>query len=197
LDPLGRKVSRVSDAVGRPQSLTNALGQAVQYQYSPLNQVNQITDPLNGLTAFTYDANGNLLTLTDALGSSHKTTYTYDNMDRVATRKDALPQNPAEIYQYDLNGNLKQFTDRRTKVTTFQYDKLNRRIFAGFGPTAAPPYDSTITYTYDAATASFKQSIRHPGRSHAAMTVWTGSLRKCHPKAPLVMAMTPRDAERA
>lgn len=36
------------------------------------------------------------LSLTDA--KNHVTTYTYDNMDRAATRKDAL--NRTESYQY-------------------------------------------------------------------------------------------------
>jgi YD repeat-containing protein len=147
-DPLGRTLSKVADAVGRTQSITNPLGQTAAYQYTPLNQIAQITDPLNGQTSLTYDPNGNLLTLVDALGSTHTTTYTYDNMDRVATRKDALGN--SESYQYDLNGNLTQFTDRRGKVTTFQYDAVNRRIFAGFGTTAGPSYESTINYSYDA-----------------------------------------------
>jgi len=148
VDPLGRKFSRISDAVGRAQSLANALGQTAQFQYGPLNQVTQITDPLNGKTSLTYDPNGNLLTLTDALGTTHTTTYTYDNMDRLATRKDPLGN--SESYQYDLDGNLFQFTDRRGKIATFKYDAVNRRIFAGFGTTAGPPYESTITYSYDA-----------------------------------------------
>jgi RHS repeat-associated protein len=148
LDPLGRKFNKVSDAVGRIQTSTNAMGQAVQYQYSPLNQVTQVTDPLNGQTSLTYDPNGNLLTLTDALGSGHVTTYTYDSMDRPATRKDPLGN--SESYQYDLNGNLVQFTDRRGKVATYKYDALNRRIFAGFGSQPGPPFESTITYSYDA-----------------------------------------------
>jgi RHS repeat-associated protein len=149
VDPLGRKFSRVSDAVGRARSLTNTLGQTAQYQYSPLNQVTQVTDSLNGQTSLSYDPNGNLLTLTDALGSGHTTTYTYDNLDRVATRQDPL-HDPLESYQYDKNGNLTQFTDRRGKVTTFQYDAVNRRTFIGFGTQAGPTYESSITYTYDA-----------------------------------------------
>lgn len=80
--------------------------------------------------------------------NSHTTTYTYENMDRLATRTDAL--NRAESYQYDQNGNLSQFTDRRGKVTTYMYDNLNRRIFAGFGTQAGPTYESTINYTWDA-----------------------------------------------
>jgi len=43
-----------------------------------------------------------------------------------------------------------QFTDRRGKVTTFSYDGLNRRTFAGFGTQAGPIYESTVTYSYDA-----------------------------------------------
>jgi YD repeat-containing protein len=43
---------------------------------------------MGGATSFTYDANRNLLTLTDAL--NHTTTYTYDTMDRVETRTDPL-----------------------------------------------------------------------------------------------------------
>ena len=37
-------------------------------------------DPLNGTTGFTYDANGNLLSVTDA--RSNQTIYTYENMGR-------------------------------------------------------------------------------------------------------------------
>jgi RHS repeat-associated protein len=147
-DPLGRKFSKVSDAVGRAQNLSTALGQVTQYQYSPLNQITQITDPLNGETSFAYDPNGNLSTVTDALGSSHITAYSYDNMDRVATRIDSLGH--TESYRYNLNGNLVQFTDRRGKVTTLQYDSLNRITLAGFGGRFGPPYESTISYSYDA-----------------------------------------------
>jgi RHS repeat-associated protein len=148
VDPLGRKFSSVADAVGRRQTSTNALSQTLQYQYNQLNQVTQITNPLGGQTSLTYDPNGNLLTLTDALGSGHTTTYTYDNIDRSATRKDPLGN--SESYKYDLDGNLVQFTDRRGKVTTYTYDGVNRRIFAGFGAQVGPPYESTITYSYDA-----------------------------------------------
>ncbi len=56
-----------------------------------------------------WDPNGNLSSVTDA--NTHPTSFTYDNMDRVATRKDPLLVQ--ESYQYDLNGNLTQFTDRR------------------------------------------------------------------------------------
>ncbi len=147
-NPLGRTINRVVDVVGRTKSVTNPLGQSIVYQYSPLNQITQITDSLNGQTSLTYDPNGNLLSLTDPLGQTHTTNYTYNNMDRLASRKDPLGN--SESFQYDLNGNLVQFTDRRGKVASYQYDAVNRRIFAGFSSQPGPPYESTISYSYDA-----------------------------------------------
>ena len=145
-DPLSRTTNRFLDGAGRVLTSTSPLGQTRHYAYNSLNQVTSITDPLNGQTSFTYDANGNLLTLTDA--NSHTTTYTYNNMDRVATRTDALTNSAS--YQYDLNGNLSQFTDRRGKVDSYSYDGINRLTFAGYGTTAGPTYESTVTNTYDA-----------------------------------------------
>ena len=68
-------------------------------------------------------------------------------MDRLSTRKDPLLSQ--DSYQYDGNGNMTQFTDRRSKVATFGYDGLNRKTFAGYGTTAGPTYESSVTYTYD------------------------------------------------
>jgi RHS repeat-associated protein len=50
----------------------------------------------------------------------------------------------------DANNNLTQFTDRRGKIDVFNYDGLNRRTFLGFGK-SGNSYESTISYTYDAA----------------------------------------------
>ncbi|TKB87563.1 MAG: hypothetical protein E8D43_00895, partial [Nitrospira sp.] len=108
-----------------------------------LNRVIDIADARQGLTRFTYDPNGNLLTVTDA--KNQTTAYTYDHMDRLATRKDAL--NRQESYEYDAAGNLTQFTDRKNQIAAFAYDALNRRTTATYqGDTPA----STTTFTYDA-----------------------------------------------
>jgi len=105
-----------------------------------LNRLTQVLDSLNGTTGFAYDANGNLLSVTDA--RSNATTYTYDNMDRLATRVDPLTR--SESCRYDLAGNMTQFTDRKSQATAYTYDALNRRT----GVTYADA--STTTYTYDA-----------------------------------------------
>ncbi|OQW33080.1 MAG: hypothetical protein A4E19_06970 [Nitrospira sp. SG-bin1] len=101
-----------------------------------------ITDALSGVTGFTYDPNGNLLTLTDA--KNQTTTYTYDNMDRLKTRKDALPARPAESYDYDLAGNLTRFTDRKNQQTNFVYDALDRQTSTSYAD------GTSVTAVYDA-----------------------------------------------
>ena len=100
----------------------------------------QVIDSLGEITGFGYDPNGNLLSVTDArqnaIATPQSTVYAYDSMDRLETRTD--PLGLPESYQYDENGNLIQFTNRKGQVTNFQYDALNRKIFAGFGAVGAP-----------------------------------------------------------
>jgi YD repeat-containing protein len=106
----------------------------------PLNRLTKVTDPLAGITEFTYDPNGNLLTVKDA--RNNITEYTYNNMERLATRKDPLLR--TETYNtYDNKGNLTQFIDRKSQVTNYQYDPLNRRKKATYHDT------STTDYVYD------------------------------------------------
>jgi YD repeat-containing protein len=73
---------------------------------------------VNGSTGFGYDPNSNLLSVTDAKTPGGTTTYTYNNMDRLTTRRDPLLK--TESYVYDNSGNLTQFTDRKGQITTKQ-----------------------------------------------------------------------------
>jgi YD repeat-containing protein len=84
--------------------------------------------------------------------SNNKTVYTEDNFDHLQTRTD--PRTRQESYVFDQLGNLTSFTDRRGKLTTFQYDGINRRTFAGYGTQPGPTYESTINYTYDGGIVS-------------------------------------------
>jgi RHS repeat-associated protein len=146
-DPLGRSTTFFADSVGRRVSQTDPLGYLTKYTYNSLNEVTQVVDPSGAGTLMSYDASGNLASVTDARNTSAPTTYTYDNFNRIATRTDPLGNQAS--YQYDANNNLSQFTDRRGKIAVFTYDSLNRRIFTGFGKSGST-YESSISYTFDA-----------------------------------------------
>ena len=130
------------DARGNLTSLTDPLNHTTVYAYNDLNQRTSITTPdpdgtnsayTAATTAYTYDQNGNLLTVTDPLGNV--TEYTYDALNRQlsVTTPDPDGTNSAytaavTAYAYDLNGNVLSVTDPAGQVTSYLYDNLNRRI---------------------------------------------------------------------
>lgn len=92
------------------------------------------------LVKYTYDANGNLKTITDSL--NRVTTLTYDSLDRVIQSKDPL-NTLATFYSYDAGDQLTQVTDPRGKVTSF--------VFDGFGQLwrQISPDTGTVTFAYN------------------------------------------------
>jgi YD repeat-containing protein len=99
-------------------------------------------DKDGNLTRFMYDQNSNLKTVTDAKGG----------LNRKASRTD--PLGATEIYGYDGNGNLTGHTDRRGKVTIYQYDGINRRKFASFGYTGSSYEKRSTTNGMEVTTSS-------------------------------------------
>jgi len=91
--------------------------------------ITAVTDPNGHVTKNTLDANGNLLSQTDAL--NRITTFTYNAFNEVLTVKD--PLNVTTTNTYDANGNLTSTT----------------RPLIGTNPLQS----ATTTYRYDAARA--------------------------------------------
>jgi YD repeat-containing protein len=75
------------------------------------------------LTQYDYDANGNLLSLTDP--EKNRTTYEYDRLNRLIEDKNATGDKIT--YGYDAVGNLVAITDRNKRDITFSYDALDRQ----------------------------------------------------------------------
>ena len=95
-------------------------------------------------------------------------------MDRLTSRKDAWLR--SQLYEYDAIGNLTKLTDRRGKVTTYNYDSLDRLIFAGFGTVkqgSTTTYTSTIDYTFDAGDRLTRTVDSLGGTIIWAMTIST------------------------
>ncbi len=111
---------------------SNRAGQAAEYRtteysYNSRNRLTSVTAyPETGVsetTTHTYDAAGNLLTMT--VGQA-VTVHDYDIRGRLISRIDPLGQE--ETHAYDTNGSMLEKTDRNGNVTTYSYDGLGRLL---------------------------------------------------------------------
>ena len=125
--------------MGNLTAVTDANGHSTHYTYDPLDRLETVRDPLDGLTVYAYDAVGNLTQATDA--ESHSTHYSYDALNRLLSATDPLSH--TTHYAYDAVGNTMVITDADQLVTTFSYDQLYRL-------TGVQYPDGSVGYTYDA-----------------------------------------------
>ncbi|MBW2602380.1 MAG: RHS repeat protein, partial [Deltaproteobacteria bacterium] len=96
-------------------------------------------NPDNTYTEYTYDAGGNLETITDAVGKT--TTYGYDVFKRLTGL--SQPGSTVTSYNYDEQGNLISVIDAENHQTIYVYDDLGRLV-----ETVSPDTGET-QYTYD------------------------------------------------
>lgn len=123
-----------------------------ELQYDSRNRLKVVIEPdpdgsiggpkVSPITSYSYDAVGNLKTITDPAGNV--TTWFYDDLDRVVQEKNHL--NASRFFAYDKVGNVTQKTDRNSRVINYTYDDLYRKTLeqsAGF---------SSTVYSYDLAS---------------------------------------------
>ena len=127
-----------------------------EYQYDHLGRLTNaiLPDPDGAGTGnpapeigYTYDAYGNLASVTDPL--THVTSYQYDMLGRCTAVTDAL--NNTSSVLYDAVGNVLAVTDASGAVSHYQYDSMDRLV-----QTTLPKPDAsetnlapTTTYQYD------------------------------------------------
>jgi len=179
--PLGGATNYSYDEMGRLISETTASGGTVTYGYNALHVKAQLTnargqvrkffyDAMGRITGFvgaedsvsyTYDDNGNVLTVSDRNGTIKRE---YDALNRVTRYTDTYgktvcyeydsvgnltrlvyPDNSSVVYGYDANNNLVSVTDWANRVTSYTYD-VNNMV------TSVTKPDGSITTTvYDNA----------------------------------------------
>jgi len=138
------------DKVGNLLTFTDELGRVTTHIYDKRNLRTSITEPDpdgNGplqpsVTKFKFDANRNLVRVTDPL--NHMTSFGYDLLDRQVTTTDAL--NKVTTKTHDAVGNIESITDPETNTTSYTFDELNRQV------TDTNELGHTRTFGYDAAS---------------------------------------------
>jgi RHS repeat-associated protein len=134
---------------------------------------------------YSYTQNGKKLSVFDAMGSTHKTTFAYDGFDRLSqtTFPDATTEKIPSLVGYDDDGNILQRINRRNQVISFTYDAVDRvrtKVLPAYGTvpsvTATSTYDLknritnladtsgySLTDTWDKADRKTQSSINIPG----------------------------------
>ncbi|RDE22357.1 RHS repeat protein [Motiliproteus coralliicola] len=174
-DQLGRKTVTEYDQFKNPIKVTYPDGSTRTRSYdTQLSLLLSETGPRGFTTTYEYDANGNLLTLTEAMGSSEQriTRYEYDPYgQRIKQTTGESSAGNTELavtqWQYDAYGNVIQTTDPLNHSTQYQqYDALGNaqltidaankswtQTYDAVGNllSSANPYGQNEAYSYDKA----------------------------------------------
>jgi RHS repeat-associated protein len=128
---------------GRLQSVTDAMGKTTSYSYDLVNNIITTAHPDNtGTTVKRFDANGLVLSETDPLNRTR--TYTYFANRQKRTETDAL--NKTTTWDYDANGNIKSITDPLGKTISY----TNNQVGSPVSVTNQIGKVRTLTYDDDA-----------------------------------------------
>ncbi|MDP3506446.1 MAG: RHS repeat-associated core domain-containing protein [Candidatus Melainabacteria bacterium] len=117
------------DSVGNVTGVTDPNGNQSTMVYDDLRQVTQVTSPspFSYVTNFTYDENGNMLTMERQTGGSPAwqiNTWTYSVTDKKLTSVD--PASNATTWTYDGKDRLETMTDAESRLWQYDYDAMDR-----------------------------------------------------------------------
>lgn len=125
------------DSLSRVLTETDGKGQTTRYDYDKLDRTTKITYHDNATITYTYDANGNVLSMADNTGT---TSNQYDALNRLTN--ETLPGPKVNSYFYDNASNLSAFEDAGGRVN-YAYDARNLLV------TLTEPSSRQITFAYD------------------------------------------------
>lgn len=146
------------DALGRRLSSTRGEGQNLSFTYDANGNVLTMTDPLGRLTRQTFDSLNRLTRITDAAGGI--TAITYDAEDRPLTLTD--PNGAVTTYTYNGFGDLIQRVSPDTGTTIYRYDASANlsQMLDGRGVVANYTYDALNRITGISYPANSAENVR-------------------------------------
>lgn len=128
------------NAIGKPDTTTDARGNVTSYAYDDNGRLTQTTYPDQTKDTFTYDKNGNRVS--QFSHASVLTNYVYDALNRVT---DTFFANGHTLTAYDAVGRVKSTTDPLNHVTAYAYDDAGRRT------SVTDALHNTTNFAYDSA----------------------------------------------
>jgi RHS repeat-associated protein len=130
----------VTLAVAMPVWAGSTITHRISYEYDEMGRlISRFNAAGEKVIAYTYDANGNIKTITDSLGK--QTSFTYDALDRVSSSTDPLIG--VTYTKYDVANQIREVTDPRGLTTSYRVD--------GFGQTwrTTSPDTGVTDHWYD------------------------------------------------
>jgi RHS repeat-associated protein len=129
------------DPLGDPISYVNRNGQTTSLTYNSSGQVTKETFADGSQYDYSYDGHNNLLTATDATGT---TTFTYDAADRMTSV--SYPSGQSLTFTYDAGGRRIRMVDQSGYTVNYSYTPAGDLSQLTDGSN-----QPIVTYQYDAA----------------------------------------------
>ncbi len=144
----GKAVATITENVKKANGTSDGT-QVKRNEYSILGELTKTTDgygtSVNPNTAYTYDANGNMLTAVVNGGAAGSTTTTFEYDAAGNQEKIIGPDIGTVVSTYTGIGEVKTRTDNLSQLSTYTYDELGRLK-------TLVNTDGTSTWVWDIAT---------------------------------------------
>jgi YD repeat-containing protein len=133
--------------------LTQSDGTSLAFTYNVDGKLDSIRDALGQTTSYAYDTAHSRTSITDALGNV--TVYGYDASGRVASVTTPAVGGVSAVtsYAWDTGGNLIAITDGEGKTTAMQYDDNGNLLLQRDGA------GNTVTSSFDANNQLLTQTV--------------------------------------
>jgi RHS repeat-associated protein len=143
ITPLGR--TTIAQIDGQERLIQSRLGafEAEMISYNSIGEIAQVTVG-DRVTRFQYNADGKLLSVTNALGET--TQFSIDPSGKIRTVASAAGD--LTKFDYDLNSNLNQITPPGKLAHQMIFDLVD--LVASYAPPLLGGLPTSTTYTYDA-----------------------------------------------
>ena len=142
-ESLKRTLSRVYNQLGQLATQADAGANPTDFSYDANGNLETVTDALDRVTQNDYDPLNRLVrTLQDVDGIAAETAFEYDALDNLTKVTD--PKGLETDYTYNAFGDLTQLDSPDTGTTTYEYDAAGNRT------AQTDARGETTTFTYDA-----------------------------------------------